>query len=119
MSTKKIVYDDYDKLTGESFLDVDQTLDLFKSLNWQKGAFLYFDVNETEIFQIFYQEEGLYLIEIANDSDDMVYLQKFADTAEAQNLIQYYFENQVVLASGFYAVPIETKTLSDVIRETN
>ncbi|RLJ77787.1 hypothetical protein [Pedobacter alluvionis] len=119
MNTKKIFYNDYDKLSGESFLDIDQILDLFKSLNWQKSTFLYFDINETETFQIFYQEEALYLIEIANDSEDMVYLQKFADGEQAQSLIQYYFEHQVVSTDGFYAVPIETKTLSDVIRETN
>jgi hypothetical protein len=119
MNTKKIVYDDYSKLSGESFLDIDQTLGLFKSLNWQKGTFLYFDVNETETFQIFYHEEALYLIEIANDSDDMVYLQKFAKEVQVENLIQYYFENNIVSKEGFYEVPIETKTLSDVIRETN
>jgi hypothetical protein len=119
MNTKKIVYDDYSKLSGESFLDIDQTLGLFKSLNWQKGTFLYFDINETETFQIFYHEEALYLIEIANDSDDMVYLQKFAKEVQVENLIQYYFENNIVSKEGFYEVPIETKRLSDFIRETN
>ncbi|KIA93777.1 hypothetical protein OC25_12080 [Pedobacter kyungheensis] len=119
MNIKKIVYNDYENFNGESFLELEQALDLFQKLNWQKGTFLYFDVNPTETFQIFYQEEGLYLIEIANDSDDMIYLQKFAKEEEIQNLIQYYFEHQVVLNDGFYPVPIETKTLSDVIRETN
>ena len=119
MNAKKVVYNDYDKLIGDSFLSLDQTLGLFITLKWQKGTFLYFDVNETETFQIFYQEEALYLIEIANDSEDMVYLQKFADGEQVQSLIQYYFEHQVVSTDGFYAVPIETKTLSDVIRETN
>ncbi|RBQ07058.1 hypothetical protein [Pedobacter miscanthi] len=119
MNTKKIVYNDYDNLTGESFLDMDQAFDLFGTLNWQKGTFLYFDINESETFQVFYQKEGLYLVEIANDSEDMVYLQKFADADQVRNLIQYYFEHQVVSTDGFYAVPIETKTLSDVMRETN
>lgn len=119
MNTKKIIYNDYDKLEGESFLNVDQALDLLQSLNWHKGTFLYFEINETETFQLIYEGRELYLVEIANDSDDMVYLQKFASEEESQNLIQYYFEHNTVLAEGFHAVPIETKTLKDVIKEMN
>ena len=41
MKTKKVTCEDYEKLSGTSDLYLNQLLDLFGSMNWKEGTFLY------------------------------------------------------------------------------
>ncbi|OWK70938.1 hypothetical protein [Pedobacter sp. AJM] len=118
MKTKKVTYEDYEKLSGTSDLYLNQLLDLFGSMNWKEGTFLYFEINNINVLQLSYENDNRFLIEITNDGDEMIYLQKYATYEEAVELIEYYFENEEIGSTiGFYEVPINTKTLDDILEE--
>lgn len=117
---KKISYEDYNGLTGHFESSLEQALDIFRIMTWQDGSFLSLDINDVNVLQILFYKQMLFLVEITNDGDDMIYLQKYADSQQCEELLIYYFSSQSVSnTSGFYKVPIQAKTLDDVLKENN
>lgn len=117
MAIKQVTYEDYHTLSGISELQQFEALDLFDKMDWQDGSFLYFDINDIDVLQIMYLSDDKFLLEIANDSEDMVFLQKYASRAEAADMIRHFFETQDThTVSGFYTVPVNEKTLDQVMQ---
>lgn len=117
MTIKQVTYEDYNSLSGTSELDLSDTLDLFDKMDWQDSAFLYFDINAINTLQIMYLRENQFLLEITNDSEDMVFQQKYGTRQEALAIIQHFYETQNAnTVSGFYEVPVNEKTLDQVMQ---
>ena len=118
MKTKNVTYEDYTEYSGESNLDIEQVIDLFESMDWNKDAFLYFPITDINLFQIMFEKNNQFLVEITNDGDDMIYHQKYVSQQECKELINRLFEKNNLdpeILSGFYKVPITSKTLDEVI----
>jgi len=118
VKTKIVTYEDYFKYSGKSNLDANQVIDLYELMNWNKDAFLYFPITGINLFQIMFHKENQFLVEITNDSNDMVFHQKYVSQSECKELIIKIFEKESLdseILSGFYKVPIVSKTLDDVI----
>lgn len=114
---RKIRYEDYIRFSGESELDAEQALNLFRSMEWRKGAFLSFDLNPVNSFQVMCQDDDKFLAEITNDSNEMIFLQKYASKQEAAELIaHFYTTNDIATVSGFHEVPVTSKTLDQVLK---
>lgn len=119
MTIKQVTYEDYHFLSGTSGLDVSGAFDLFKRMDWQDGAFLYFDINAINTFQIMYLRSGKFLLEITNDSEEMIFLQRYGTWNDATAMIMHFYETQDTGAvTGFYEVPINEKTLDQVMQES-
>lgn len=117
MAIKQVTYEDYNKLSGMSELQLFEALDLFNKMDWQDGAFLYFDINDIDVLQIMYLSEDKFLLEIANDSEDMVFLQRYASRQEAADMVRHFYETRDShTVSGFYTVPVNEKTLDQVMQ---
>ncbi|MDR3287472.1 MAG: hypothetical protein LBT27_08510 [Prevotellaceae bacterium] len=118
---KDVTFEDYENYSGEKLsLSLEQTIDLFDSMNWNTAVFLYFPITDTNLFQIMYNNENQFLVEITNDSDDMIYHQKYADKETSKELIKEFFEKHKVDAeslTGFFRVPIMSKTLDEVMKD--
>lgn len=115
--TRKIKYEDYSRFSGESDLNQEQALDLLRVMEWRKGAFLYFDLNGTNTFQLMNEDDDKFLAEITNDSDDMIFRQKYVSKQEAAELITHFYgTDDAGTVSGFYEVPTMRKTLDQVLR---
>lgn len=120
MKTKTVTYEDYVNFSGESDLNIEQIIDLYESMNWSKSAFLYFPITDINLLQIAYHKENQFLVEITNDSDEMIYHQKYASQEECKDLITTLFKKDNLdteILSGFYKVPICSKTLDDIMKE--
>lgn len=115
MLKRKVTYEDYQELSGESNLNLEEILDLFERLNWTKDTFMYFIINEVNTLQIAFRSTDKYLIEILNDSDGMVFPQKYATKQETISQIEYYYGTNEINTNGFYDVPVGNKTLDDII----
>lgn len=115
MLERKVTYEDYQELSGESNLNLEEILDLFERLNWTKDTFMYFIINEVNTLQIAFRSTDKYLIEILNDSDGMVFPQKYATKQETISQIEYYYGTSEINTNGFYDVPVGNKTLDDII----
>jgi hypothetical protein len=116
--TKVVTYEDYNNFSGESELNIEQLTDLFELMDWNKDAFLYFPVTDINLFQIISHKDNRFLVEITNDSNDMIFHQKYASRHECKELIRKLFEKDSLdseILCGFYKVPITSKTLDDVI----
>jgi hypothetical protein len=120
-NTKDVTFEDYGNYSGKELLmSLEQTIDLFDSMNWKTSTFLYFPITDTNLFQIVYNNENKFIVEITNDSNEMIYHQKYADKATSKELIKEFFEKQTVDAEslkGFFKVPIMSKTLDEVMNE--
>lgn len=116
VTTKQITYEDYHYLSGTSELNSVEAADLFSKMDWQDGAFLYFNINAVNLLQIMYLMPDKFLIEITNDSEDMVFHQKYGSGSAALEMILHFYETQEIhMVSGFYEVPINEKTLDQVM----
>ena len=118
--TRKLTYEDYTELSSESVLSLEQTLRLFDAMNWNGDAFLYFPITPVNLLQIAYEGDNRFLVEITNDSEDMIYHQKYASRQECREIISAMFERDVLnteFMSNFYKVPIKSKTLDDVMNQ--
>lgn len=116
MNTKQITYEDYSSLSGTSELSIEEVIDLFDKMHWQKDAFLYFEINEINTLQIMYLREDTFLLEITNDSEDMIFHQKYGTGQEALAIIKHFYETRDAdTVPGFYLVPINEKTLDQVM----
>jgi hypothetical protein len=117
ITTKQITYEDYHYLSGTSELNSIEAADLFSKMDWREGAFLYFDVNGVNLLQIMYLAQDKFLIEITNDSEDMVFQQKYGPATAALEMVLHFYETQDIhTVSGFYEVPINEKTLDQVMK---
>ena len=119
MKTKNVTYEDYTEYSGESQLDIEQTIDLFESMDWNRDTFFYFPITDKNLLQVMYHKDNQFLVEITNDGDDMIYHQKYVSQQECKELICKIFEKESLdsgILSGFYKVPIATKTLDEVIK---
>ncbi len=120
MTTQQVTYEDYHFLSGTSTLDLSGTLDLFSRMDWQDGAFLYFEINTVNTLQIIYLKTEKFLLEITNDSEDMIFQQRYGTGNDAIALIRHFYETQDAgTVTGFYEVPINEKTLDQVMRENS
>lgn len=112
---KIVTYEDYTEYSGESELNIAQLLDLFEIMFWNESTFLYFPINEVNLLQIIGFKNEKYLVEITNDSDDMVFLQKYASKEECKQLIIHHYNSTKINLKGFFEVPVNTKTLDEVM----
>lgn len=116
--SKIVTYEDYDNFSGRSALSIQQILDLFGSMNWQSDAFLAFDVDDIHVFQVLFHNHSTFLIEITDDSEEMIYNQRYANYQECIDLIDFYFSNSTSPDTTlFHKVPVNLKTLDEVLRE--
>lgn len=121
MKTKEVTYDEYEILSGESELNMDEVFDLIDEFAWNKHSFISIVVNEINVLQLTYQYDK-FMVEITNDSPDMIFHQKYVTEDEVKEMIKYFYEDGEItkdFLSGFYEVPICTKTLDKVIKEIN
>jgi len=117
MSTKKkeITYEDYQKLSGTSFLNARQAIDVFEQMVWSESTFMTVFMNEINMLQIMLYDDR-FVVEITNDSEDMVFHQKYATDEECRQLLMESIEtDNIAFLDGFYAVPVHSKTLEDVV----
>jgi len=116
MNTKEITYEDYSRFSGKSALTLDEALDLFDKMDWKEGAFYYFDINTVNTLQLYRQSER-FLVEITNDSDDMIFLQRYATREDARQWVSHFFgTDHLGDLEGFYQVAINTTTLDKVMK---
>ena len=115
--TAEITYEDYDLLSGTSVLNLEQTLELFNRLNWKKGTFIYFPINAVQLFQVHANDSNLLILEILNDSLEMIFDQKYVSKSECEALMKTCFiEGQIDLTAGFYKVQVNNETLDQVMK---
>lgn len=113
--TKKITYEDYSQCSGNREVNLEQALEVFHNLEWSKNTFLYFPINDINLFQIMWKNDR-FLLEITDDSDDMVYLQKYVGYDECKSILIHIFNtSEFQTLQGFYRVPVMTQTLDDVV----
>ena len=117
MITKRIKYEDYNKFSGESELSLEKTLELFDLMVWDNDAFLCFPINEINLFQIMFRRQK-FLVEITNDSDHMIFHQKYASEEECKEIIsQFFMDNRIDALHDYYKVQIDRETLDQVIKK--
>ncbi len=117
MITKKIKYEDYNKLSGESELSLEKVLELFDLMAWDNDAFLCLPINEINLVQIMFRRQK-FLIEITNDSDHMIFHQKYATQQECKEIIsQFFMNNRIDVLQDYYKVQIDRETLDQVIEK--
>lgn len=123
MKTKLVSYDEYEIISGEDVeLSLSEIFELIDQFSWNKSSYITFPINEINLFQLLFEDTDKFIVEITTDSTDMVFYQKYASFKEVKGLIQYFFENKDVTKEtlfGFYKVPICSKTLDEVIEESN
>jgi len=99
---KKLVTYDSD-IVGEEILSEDETLRLFSRINWYKGAFMHFPIDEKYIFQIMCEGEDIFVIEFT-DTVDLLFHQKRVNHDECREAILELFEKTKVqsdMLNGF------------------
>ncbi len=118
MNSKNVTYEDYESFSGTSLLTLEETLDLFRSMQWKKGAYLYFEISNVSLLQLYFHDAERFIAEVTNDSDEMIYLQKYATADECEEIISRIFlEGNIGDENLYFRVPITTKTLDDVMNE--
>lgn len=121
MKTKEVTYDENEILSGEGELNIDEVFDLIDEFTWNNHSFISIVLNEINVFQLAYCNDK-FMAEITNDSPDMIFHQKYVTEYEVKEMIKYFYEDGEItkdFLSGFYEVPICTKTLDKVIKERN
>ena len=115
--TAEITYEDYDLLSGTSVLNLEQTLKLFDQLNWKKGTFMCFPINAIQLFQVYGDDSSRLILEILNDSFEMIFDLKCVSKSECEALIETCFiEGQIDLTTGFYKVQVNNESLDQVMK---
>ncbi len=109
--TLEVTYEDYTSLSGTSYLTLEETMNLFDRLIWKRGTFMYCPINFAGVFQVFFHDPSRLILEITNDSDDMIFHQKYASEGECKALIEVFFTTgKLDLANGFFKIRINNET---------
>ena len=81
-----------------------EVLDLFERMTWQKDAYIYFFVTETNLLRITHERDDIFIIEITDDKEDIASYYRKVKSDECVKIIEKAFERQVLdsdLLDGF------------------
>lgn len=93
----------------------DDAISYFTALPQAEDTFLTVVINEAQAIQFMWKEEGKCLVEITNDSEDMVFMQRYATAEEALEMLKTAYIGDVNNLKGFTPVPVMEKTLDEVL----
>lgn len=117
-SVKKLELTCYNSQTEEHIekeCSEDDAISYFSALPQAEDTFLMVVVNEAQAIQFMWVEEGKCLVEITNDSEDMVFMQRYATPEEALEILKTAYIGDVNNLKGFAPVPVMEKTLNEVL----
>jgi hypothetical protein len=116
---RKVSYCDYSRRLNEDsqLYTLPVVLNILEEFVFRDGAFISIEINKINTLQ-FYESDSKIIAEILNDSDDMILKCKYVSIDECMKLIMHFYESDDVKSlQGFYMVPINTKTLEQVMLE--
>ncbi len=119
---REVTIDDYTDNSGTFELTADQTVAAFDAIRWEDGSFITIAVNDTCVLQAYCEEPARLLAEVTNDSDPMVFHQKYVSAGEFRQMIRDVFglaEANGAFLDGFSPVDIMAETLDEVLERAN
>ena len=60
--------------------------ELIDQFSWNKRSYLNFPINDIKTFQLSYQSENKLIVQIINDSLEMIFPQKYATESDTKNI---------------------------------
>ncbi len=117
--TKKISFCDYSRNFQEDGVEMTMhdVFHVLKDFNYANAGFIVIEVNTKETVQ-FYGFKDKIVAEVLDGNEDMIAKSKYVNDEEIFNIILDVFGEDVVKRlEDYYLVPIESKTLDQVMAE--
>lgn len=95
----------------------EETIGYFREMPKDNFSFLTITFSKTQAIQFAWQTEENCLVEITNDGNDRIFMQRYASAEECIDIIKATYKGDPNKAEGFLPVPIMEKTLDDVLSE--
>ena len=117
MLKKQVTYDS-EEISGEKLLSMDETLQLFNNIDWYKGAFMYFPIDEKYLFQIMCEGEDVFIIEFTDTTDATSYQKRVGHDECCEAIVELFEKTEVSpdMLAGFENPDKGKKTVYDSVK---